>query len=186
MLGRRGWVVSRGGADDRSVVIQRRVSAGSITSSISNHSAMLSALPCSYRRPTSSLEQRLARRVVGGGVELAPVAEAHGALEAHAAELPRRPGDARQRRLRAPAHHRLRAQPVRLAQHHRHHRHREVGARDEQPAAVPHERGGLDLGPDHHPRCVDERHDRQAVRVAELHEAGRLVGAVAVDRTGEV
>lgn len=46
MLGRRPSPVT-GGVEASSVAIHLRVSAGSITSSISNHSAMLSALPCS-------------------------------------------------------------------------------------------------------------------------------------------
>jgi hypothetical protein len=51
---------------------------------------------------------------------------------------------------------------------------------------VTHQRGGLDVGTDHHPRGVDQRHQRQAERVAELHEPCRLVGAVGVDRPGQM
>ena len=46
--------------------------------------------------------------------------------------------------------------------------------------------GRLGLGPDHEPRGVDQRDDRQAEGVAELQEARRLVGGVAGDRAGHV
>ena len=125
-------------------MIHRRVSAGSMTSSISKCDAVFSALPCSYIRSTMLLEQRLALGRVVDRLQLLAVAEAHRALQAHAAELAGRPGDARQRRLGAAAHHRLGAEPVALAQHDADHRHGDVGAGDEQPAAVAHERGLLD------------------------------------------
>ena len=46
--------------------------------------------------------------------------------------------------------------------------------------------GLLDLGADHDPRRVAQHQDRDVERVAQLHEAGRLVGPVAVDGAGEV
>src|SRR5207244_9105100 len=63
------------------------------------------------------LEERLAgRRILDGG-QLLSVAELHRALEPHAAELARRPGDGEDRRFEAAARPRLRAEPVSLAQH---------------------------------------------------------------------
>ncbi len=43
-----------------------------------------------------------------------------------------------------------------------------------------------DLGADHEARRVAQRDDRQAVRVAQLHEARRLVGRLRVDRAAQV
>ena len=48
------------------------------------------------------------------------------------------------------------------------------------------ERGLLRLGPDHDPGRVAQEEQREVEGVAQLHEAGRLVGAVGVDRAGEV
>ena len=41
-------------------------------------------------------------------------------------------------------------------------------------------------GPDHDPGRVAQHEERDVEGVAQLHEAGRLVGAVAVDGAGEV
>ena len=49
-----------------------------------------------------------------------------------------------------------------------------------------HLRVRLDLGPDHEPGRVDQRYERQPVRVAQLHEAGRLVGRIRIDRAAEM
>src|SRR5947209_8795868 len=46
--------------------------------------------------------------------------------------------------------------------------------------------GLLGLRPDHHARGVAEQQERQVEGVAELHEARRLVRAVAVDGAGQV
>ena len=62
------------------------------------------------------LVRALARVGIGDRVELAALAEPHRAFEVHAAELARRPRDAEQRRLERTAGHRLRAEPVALAQ----------------------------------------------------------------------
>ncbi len=39
----------------------------------------------------------------------------------------------------------------------------------------------LDVRPDHEAGCIDKTDQRQAMRIAQLHEAGRLVGRVGVD-----
>ena len=57
---------------------------------------------------------------------------------------------------------------------------------DEQAEGVSHERSGLGLRPDHHARRVDERHEREAERVAQLHEPRGLVRGVANDRSRHV
>ena len=62
----------------------------------------------------------------------------------------------------------------------------EVGAGDEQPVAVAHERRLLHLGSHHDPRRVAQHEQRDVEGVEQLHEARRLVGAVAVDGAGEV
>ena len=54
---------------------------------------------------------------VGDRRELLAVAELDRAFEPHAAELAGRPGDGEHRRVEAAARHRLRAEPVALAQH---------------------------------------------------------------------
>jgi hypothetical protein len=51
---------------------------------------------------------------------------------------------------------------------------------------VAHLAAGLDLRADHEAGGIDERDDRQAVRVAELHEAGGLVRGIGVDRAAEM
>ena len=132
------------------------------------------------------LERPLALVGVVDGLELLAVAEPHRALEAHAAELAGGPGHAEQRRLEAAAGHGLGAEAVALAQDDRAGRHGEVGAGDEQPADVAHQRGLLGLGPDHDPGRVAQEEHRQVEGVAELQEAGRLVGAVGVDGARQV
>jgi hypothetical protein len=82
--------------------------------------------------------------------------------------------------------HRHRAEPVGLAQHNGDDRHLQLRGDDEHPADVPHLAARLDLGPDHEAGRVDQRDDRQAVRVAELHEARRLVAGIGVDRAAEM
>ena len=42
------------------------------------------------------------------------------------------------------------------------------------------------LGSDHEARCVAEKDDREAVRFAQLHEAGRFVGCGRVDGAAEM
>ena len=132
------------------------------------------------------LEQRIALgRVLHRG-QLVAIAELHRPLQPHAAELARRPGHGEHRCLGAAAGHRLPAEPVHLAEHDGEERHRQVGADHEQSAAVPHQAGALRFGPHHHPRRVAEEQQRQIEGVAQLHEAGRLVGPVRVDGAAEV
>ena len=83
------------------VLIQRRESAGSITSSISKWLAALTRLAVLVHAVDHLLERALALGGVLDGLELLAVAEAHRALEAHAAELAGGPGHAEQRRLEA-------------------------------------------------------------------------------------
>ena len=90
------------------------------------------------------------------------------------------------RRLERAAGHRLRAEPVALAQHDGAERHRQVRAGHEHPRHVAHGGARLVFGPDHEPRRVAQEHDRQVERVAQLQEARRLVGGVGVDRAAEV
>ena len=87
-----------------------RVSAGSITSSISNSIAALSAFAL------------LPFGVVGDRFELLAHAEAHRALEAHRAQVCPRPRHRQHRFVQAAAGHRLRTQPVAAPQDHRDHR----------------------------------------------------------------
>jgi len=82
--------------------------------------------------------------------------------------------------------HRHRAEPIALAQHDGEEGHAQRGADHEEPARVPHLGACLDVGSDHESRRVDQRDDRQAVRVAQLQEARELVGRLDVDRTGKV
>ena len=82
--------------------------------------------------------------------------------------------------------HRLRAEAVGLAHDHGEQRRGHVGADVEQPRAVAHQRGALDIRADHDARAVDQVEHRDVERVAQLHEARALVGAVGVDRAGEV
>ena len=84
MLGR--FSSGRGGSI---VVIQRRVSAGSMTSSISRWLAMLTALPCSYIRSTMSRNTPLALVRIVDGLELPPLAEPHRALRGSSRRTPR-------------------------------------------------------------------------------------------------
>ena len=86
--------------------------------------------------------------------------------------------------MQAAPDHRLRAEPVAAAQDHGDERDAQRGAGDEQPRGAAHERLGLGLRPDHVPRGVDERDDRQAEGIAELQEARRLVGCRGRDRAG--
>ena len=132
------------------------------------------------------LEGPLALAGVLDGLQLLAVAEPHGALEAHAAELAGGPGHAEQRRLEAAAGHGLGAEAVALAQDDRAGRHGDVGAGDEQAADVADQRRLLGLGTHHDPGRVAEEEQRQVEGVAELHEARGLVGPVGVDGPGQV
>src|ERR671911_625343 len=128
------------------------------------------------------LERLLPLTGVVDRLELLAKAEPHGALEAHAADLAGGPRHAEQGGLEAAAGHGLGAEPVGLPQDDRAVRHGEAGAGHEQPAGVPHERRGLGVGADHDPGRVAQEQQRQVEGVAQLHEPGRLVGAVGVDR----
>ena len=114
------------------------------------------------------------------------VAEPHRTFEVHPAELAGGPRDAEQRRLQRSAGHGLRAEAVALAEDDRPERHGQVGAGDEHPADMADGGARFVLGSDHEPRRVAQEHDRQIERVAQLQEAGGLVGAVGVDRTAEM
>src|SRR5260370_23072646 len=92
------------------------------------------------------VEERLALRWIIDGGELIAVAELHRAFEAHAAELAGWPRDREVRSLEAATRHRLRTQTVALAQDDREERHADVGADDEHPAGMTHERGPFDFG----------------------------------------
>jgi len=89
-------------------------------------------------------------------------------------------------RVEAPTRHRLCTKAVSLAQNHRHPRHLDAGRCNEHPAEVSHLGGLLRIGSHHEPGGVAEAHDRQVEGVAQLHEPGRLVGRVRVDRATEV
>ena len=89
-------------------------------------------------------------------------------------------------RWNPPPGHGLGAEAVALAQHHTCEWHRQRCAHDEHPAHVAHQRGLLGLGPDHEPRRVAQGQDGQTERLAQLHEAGRLVGVGGVDGAGQV
>ncbi len=83
--------------------------------------------------------------------------------------------------MHAAGRHRLGAEAVGLPQDHCHEGDAEPRGGHEQPRTVADEPGRLRLRPDHHPRRVDQRDQRQAEGVAKLHETGGLVGGVAVD-----
>ena len=73
-----------------------------------------------------------------------------------------------------------------LAQHAREERHTQVRGGHEHAADLGHLRLGLRLGPDHEARRVHQRHQRQTLRVAQLHEARCLVGGGGVDGAAQV
>ena len=131
-------------------------------------------------------EGGLALAGVCDGLELAPETEAHRALEAHATELAGRPGDREEGSVEAAPGHRLGAEAIALAEHHAGERNGERCADDEHAADVAHERGLLGLGAHHEPRRVAEGQQRQPEGLAELHEAGGLVGVVGIDGAGQV
>ena len=128
----------------------------------------------------------LALGLVVDRLELLAQGELDRALQAHRAEVGGRPGDGEQRLVHAAAGHRLGAEAVAAAQDHGDQRHAQGRAGDQQAGGVADQAGRLGLGADHHPRGVDQRDDGQAEGVAELQEAGRLVGGVAGDRAGHV
>ena len=125
--------------------ISERVSAGSITSSSSNSVAALSAFAFSSAAAVSSRTR--CSRSSSSSIASSSLrsAEPHRALEAHRAEVRRRPRDGEQRLVQAAGDHRLRAEAVAAAQDHRDERHAQRGAGDEQPRGVAHEAGRLGL-----------------------------------------
>ena len=114
------------------------------------------------------------------------MAEPHRSFEVHAAELAGGPRDAEQRRLERAAGHRLRAEPVSLAEHDRPERNGQVGAGDEQAGDVTDGRTSLVLGPDHESGRVAQEEHGQVEGVAQLQEACSLVGPVDIDRAAEM
>ena len=75
-----------------------------------------------------------------------------------------------------PAGHGLGPEPVPLAQDDAGEGHRERRADDEHAAHVAHQRRLLRLGPHHEAGRVAQRQHRQPERLAQLQEAGGLVG----------
>ena len=110
----------------------------------------------------------------------------HRTLDAHTADLARRPRHREQCRVHRAGRHRHRAETDRLAQDHGDERNRQARTGDEHAAEVSDLCGLFGLGADHEARCVAQRDHRQAVGVAELHEPSALVGAVGVDRPAEM
>jgi len=88
--------------------------------------------------------------------------------------------------VQASADHGLRAEAVAAAEDHRHERHAEPCPGHQQPGGVTNQSRRLGLPADHVPRSVDERDDRQPEGVAQLKEAGCLVGGLAGERSGAV
>ena len=82
--------------------------------------------------------------------------------------------------------HSHRAQAVALAQDHAQVRHAQMRRSNEHARNVPHLRLFFHIGPDHEAGCIHQTHNGQAVRVAQLHEARRLVGRVGIDRAAQV
>ena len=56
----------------------------------------------------------------------------------------------------------------------------------EHTAYVAHLGARLDLRADHESRGVDQAQDRNPVDIAQLHQAGRIVGIICFDGTGHV
>jgi len=94
-----------GGTERKAAMIQRRVSAGSITSSNSSSVAAASALPRSYMRATISSNFALRSRRVFDRGEFVAVAELDCAFQSHAAEFAGGPGDGKERRHEARSRH---------------------------------------------------------------------------------
>ena len=122
---------------------------------------------------------------VGDGFQLAPVQDVHRAFEPHPAVFRGRPGqqDGRVERGRT---HDVVTQAIGLAQHHGHHRRCGIDDGRHQPRAVAHQAGGLGLRPHHQAGCVGQHQQGDVEGVADRHEACRLDGTVAVDRSGQV
>jgi hypothetical protein len=90
------------------------------------------------------------------------------------------------RRVKAAGRHGHRAQAIALAQHHADEGHAQMRRGDEHAAHMAHLRLLLDLRADHEAGRVDQADDRQAVRVAQLHETRRLVGRIGIDGAAQV
>ena len=61
-----------------------------------------------------------------------------------------------------------------------------MGPDDEHAAYVTHLSAGFDLRPHHESRGVDQAQERDPVNVAQLHEAGRIVGIFRFDGAGHI
>ena len=131
-------------------------------------------------------KQGLALGAFGQGFKLFAVAQAHRAFEAHAAKLARGPSHSGQGFMKAAAGHGHRAQAIALAQHHAEQGHPQVRCRHKHARDMAHLGRGFGVGPDHEAGCIDQAHDGQAMRIAQLHEAGRLVGGIGVDGTAQM
>ena len=143
----------------------------------------LGILLCRRRRLAYAF---LALIVVGDRLQFLAQPQPDGALESHRAEVGARPRHGEQRLVQAATRHRLGAETVTAAQHDRDERNAQRGARDEHAGRASHQRFGLGGRPDHVARAVDERHDGKPEAVAQLQEAGRLVGRGGGDRARHV
>ena len=123
---------------------------------------------------------------VGRGLDLLALDQVGGAFQRHPARLHRRPGQAQLGHVagRAVAGHRRGAEAVGLADLHRVERHGPVVEGGERAGVVAGDAAPLGVGADHVAGVVDEGHERQLVGVAQLDEAGGLVGGRAVDGPG--
>ena len=132
------------------------------------------------------LKQGLPLRALGQGLQLFAVTQAHRAFEAHAAKLPCRPSHRGQGFVKTPARHGHRAQAVALAQHHAQQWHTQMRRCHKHARDMAHLGRGFGVRAHHEAGRVHQTHDGQCMRIAQLHEAGRFVGRIGVDRTTQV
>ena len=80
----------------------------------------------------------------------------------------------------------MRTQSIAFAQHDSKKWHFQFSRHDKHAAGVPHLRLGLNFGADHEAGGVGQRHQGQAVRIAQLHEAAGFVCGVGVDGAAQM
>src|SRR6188472_103969 len=132
------------------------------------------------------VQHRLAGRLrIVGGLDHRAADDFDRTLGPHHRDLGARPGDDQVGLVGLAAHHVV-AGAVGLAHDHGHLRHRGAADRVEHLRAVADDPGVLDFGADHEAGHVLEEDERDVEGVAEVDEAGGLVGGVVIEYSGQL
>ena len=110
----------------------------------------------------------------------------NGSLQPHSSELARRPGNCKERRVKATPRHSLGSEAIALAQDDSKDRHRDVGTNHIKAAAVTHQCSFFRNGAHHVTRRITEKDEGDVIGIAKLHKARRLIGGIAINGASQM